>query len=72
MLLSKLHEFVFAIGRSFWLFPEYFSMCGVLREASDTMRSNEQRRFVDVTDFSGLFNCLYTSADIPLAVQQLP
>ena len=48
-----------------------FSMCGVLREASHTIWSNEHKRFVDVTGFSGLFNRLYTNTDIPFTVQQL-
>ena len=42
-----------------------------ISKASYTMRSNEQRRFVDVTGFSGLFNRSYTNVNLPLTVQQL-
>lgn len=64
-LLSRLYEFLFGSGGSFWLSPTYLS------KASYTMRSNEQRHFVDVAGFSGLFNRLYTNVNLPLTVQQL-
>ena len=42
-----------------------------ISKASYTMQSNEQRRFVDVSGFSGLFNRLYTNVNLLLNVQQL-
>ena len=59
------------VAGAFGFPPHIFPCVENISKASYTMRSNEQRRFVDVTGFSGLFNSSYTNVNLPLTVQQL-